>query len=219
MNYILIFLLLLLLLQLALRRSNRLKANQIRDTAQAPDMICSLTHVPSRLHWDRQLVINNFFHNEKLYWRRKKSLAKDNPFLSITLADVSVNRSGHTDLFFSYPEDALINITEEEPTHYTDNEVLVLSISKSDFHKEPKRIFEVGTDETQYVVEMHLVHDPLDCNKAHAMFRFKFDNYFVTFEDYKNSFGVNKPKEIKKLRNLCKDELFKMIVSRIVDFE
>lgn len=216
MNCLLIFLSLLLLFQLVLRRSNSLRVKQR----------CQLSHVPKRLHWDGKTIIYNFFHEEKLYWRRKKEdilKDNDNPFLSIKLADVSVNRSGKSGLLFSFPEDTLINITDSENTHYKGFDVLELSINKIDFHTQTKKIFvepqNVDFNEKQYIVEMCLIHDPLDCNRAHSMFRFKFDGQFVNFEDYSNSFGISKPKSIKILRSSCKDELRKMIMRRIVDFE
>ena len=98
-----------------------------------------------------------------------------------------------------------------------------MSINKIDFHTQAKKIFvepqNVDFNEKQYIVEMCLIHDPLDCNRAHFMFRFKFDGQFVNFKDYNNSFGVSKQQSIKRLRSICKDELRKMIMRKIVDFE
>ena len=221
MTFLLYFLLLLLLIHLVLRRSNNFRTEQPLPLLKAhTPMICTRPHVPSYLHWDRETVINNFFHNEELYWRRSKTdLEKENPFLSITLADVSVNRSGNSQIFFSNPKDVLINIENESENHYSGFGVLILSVNKNDFDKEPKKKFmENDIDGQIYIVEMHLIHDPIDCNKAHSMFRFKFDGQFVKFEEYKNSFGKDLPKVIKKLRKSCKDELQKMIVNRIVEF-
>lgn len=219
MPFLLWFLSLLLLIQLALRRSNNFRTEQGHPKAHLP-MICKLAHVPSYLHWDRETVFNKFFHNEELYWRRSKAdIEKENPFLSITLADVSVNRSGNNEVFFSKPQDVLINIENTNETHYSGYGVFILSVNKIDFDKESKKSFtEIDTNGQMYIVEMHLIHDPIDCNKAHSMFRFKFDSQFVKFDEYKNSLGKDLPKVLKKLRKCCKDELQKMIVSRIVEF-
>ena len=184
-------------------------------------MICTLPHVPLHLHWDRKTFQPNFYHNEKLYWRRQiEKLEEENPFLAITLADVSVNRSGNDEIFFSNPQDVLLKLDNDGETHYWGQGILVLSINKRYFDKETKKVFteQIEPNGKQLVAEMHLVHDPLDCNKAHSMFRFKFDGQFVNFLDYKNSFGKDSPKAVKRLRNICKDELRKMIVRKIIDF-
>lgn len=184
-------------------------------------MICTLPHIPSHLHWDRKTIQPNFYHDEKLYWRRPiEKLEEENPFLTITLADVSVNRSGNDKMFFSNHEDVLLKLDNDGETHYTGQGILILAIHKIDFDKESKKGFTeyIEPNGKQLTAEMHLVHDPLDCNKAHSMFRFKFDGQFVKFSDYKNSFGKDTPKAVKRLRNICKDELRKMIVSKIVEF-
>jgi hypothetical protein len=184
-------------------------------------MMCTLPHIPKHLHWDRITIQPNFYHNENLYWRRPlEKLKEENPFLTITLADVSINRSGNDEMFFSNPQDVLLKMDTEAETQYFGQGILVLSVNKMDFHKEPKKVFieEIEPKGKQLIAELHLVHDPLDCNKAHSIFRFKFDGQFVKFSDYKNSFGKDTPKAVKRLRTICKDELRKMIVSKIVEF-
>ncbi len=214
MNLILLPLFLILIVQLSIKRKK-----SINNKSK-----CQLPHVPNYLHWDGNTIVNSFFHGEKLYWRRSlKEISNDNPFTTITLADISMNRSGKSGLLFSTAKDSLIDITKGLPAYYENCGVIELCVEKSNYHKIAKKTFidplTVDKNENQYIVEMYLVHDPLCCNSAHSMFRFKYDGQFVRFEDYKNSFGTDKPKSIKRLRSICKDELCKMIISRIVDFD
>jgi hypothetical protein len=222
MNFLLIFLSLLLLRQLSLRRSNNFKNKQKGDIKRTLET-CTIPHVPTYLHWDGSTIVDKFFHDEKLYWRVSKTDISPKPFSSITLAEVSFNRSGNADLFFCNEKDALLNTTNNDEEFHSNCEVIELSIQKQDFDKNTVKTFtepqDIKEGEKLYTVEMHLVHDPLICNNAHSMFRFKFEGEFVKFKEYKNSFGKDTPKAIKKLRSICKDELFKMQVRRIVDFD
>ncbi len=220
MNGLLVSLSILLFIQLSLRR---IVGKQKQSDVQLTPEKCTIPHVPPHLHWDGITVVEIFSHNEKLFWRIQKTNNIDNPFLSIKLVDISVNRSGSEDVFFCNAIDTLINITNPSETHYTNCDVLELSIEKQNLNKETIKKFsspsEIAEGETQYSVELHLIHDPMPCNKAHSMFRFKFDGEFVKWDDYKNSFGKDTPKALKRLRQICKDELYKMIVRRIVCFD
>lgn len=141
MGFVFIFLSLLLLVQLAIRRSNYLKP--IENDKKTVEPFCPLTHVPTRLHWDGYFLKNSFFHDEKLYWRIKKENA-DNPFGTITLTDISakrpfdpitltdisINRSGISPLILSEPQDVFINITGEGEPFYKEFDVIELGIKK-----------------------------------------------------------------------------------------
>lgn len=219
MGFIIIFLSLLLLVQLVIRRSNYLKP--IEKDKKIVDPLCTLTHVPTRLHWDGYFKKNNFFHDEKLYWRIKKENT-DNPFGTITLTEVSVNRSGISPNILSEPQDVFINITGEGEPFYKEFDVIELGIKKIELDKKPQKEYhfpEIKTENVpQISVMLQLIHDPLPCNIAHSMFRFIFDKEIVTFDNYKTGFGGN-GKLLKRLRQICRDEIHKMIIRRIVDFD
>ena len=223
MGFIIVFLLLLLFIQLVIKRSNNFNPiEKNKEFEKQPDrQLCNLAHVPARLHWDGHFKEDKFFHDEKLYWRIKKE-NKENPFGSITLTDISVNRSGISPQYWSEPQDALINITGEGTPIYQGLDVIELSIKKIQLDKEPQKIYQYPETQNenipQIAVILQLIHDPLDCNKAHSMFRFIFDNNIVTFDNYKSGFGGS-AKSLKRLRQICRDEIHKMIIRRIVDFD
>ena len=219
MGFIIIFLSLLLLVQLAIRRSNYLKP--IENDKKTVEPLCILPHVPTRLYWDGYFKKNNFFHDEKLYWRIKKENT-ENPFGTITLTDISVNRSGISPQILSEPQDVFINITGEGEPIYKEFDVIELSIKKIELDRKPQKLYqfpEIMTENVSQVsVILQLIHDPLPCNNAHSMFRFIFDKEIVTFDNYKTSFGGN-GKPLKRLRQICRDDIHKMIIRRIVDFD
>jgi hypothetical protein len=224
MGLIIIFLSLLLLVQLAIRRSNYFKPIEIDNSPTEIDnlpneILCHLPHVPIRLQWDGHFKEDNFFHDEKLYWRIKKEI-KDNPFGAITLTDISVNRSGISPQILSEPQDVFINITGEGEPFYKEFDVIELSIKKIELDKEPQKVYQFPEiiDENMIPISviLQLIHDPIPCNNAHSMFRFLFNGNIVTFDNYKMGFGN---KLLKNHRKACRDDIAKMIIRRIVDFD
>ena len=158
-----------------------------------------------------------FFHDEKLYWRRKKPNDR-NPFSSITLADVSINRSGTKNEFFSNPEDVLWNLEANDEVRYANQGVITIAVKKIGLNENFVREFSKTEDGITETVKMNLIHDPIICNKAHSMFRFVYKEEIVTFDNYKEGLGQSR-KALKRLRRECKDELVKIIVSRVVNFD
>ena len=61
-------------------------------------------------------------------------------------------------------------------------------------------------------VYMSLLHEPINCNYAHTIFKFIYQvNIEVTFGNYKETLGH---KRAKKVRSACKLELQKMRIRR-----
>ena len=95
---------------------------------------CELSHIPKRLHTEDKPIISIFVDGEFLY-RRCNLSESENPYLKISLAELSHNRSGHLDNIISNRKDVLFNISLSEeyseeigngawmasPIHHTDN--------------------------------------------------------------------------------------------------
>lgn len=59
---------------------------------------------------------------------------------------------------------------------------------------------------------MSLLHEPINCNYAHTIFKFVYQtNIEVTFDNYKETLGHNRA---KKVRNSCKLKLQEMMIRR-----
>jgi len=163
--------------------------------------------------------VNEFFNEEKLFWRCK-DFSNINPFKTIRLADVSVNRSGSEEVFFSEAQDVLWNIFEDqEQERYAEHGFIVLSIMNLGLNEYFVRKYQETLHDVTVSAEMQLIHDPLLCNRAHSMLRFTYEGNTVKFEDYKKGFGKKSPKALERLRRVCKDELLKIIVSKVVNFD
>jgi len=89
---------------------------------------CSLNYIPERLHQNDKLPINFFEVGEFLYRRcDKKDL--DNPFKTISITELSHNRSGLKGNVFCNEPDVLFNINADEVIEkYNDKVVCVLEI-------------------------------------------------------------------------------------------
>lgn len=175
---------------------------------------CSLSYIPKRLHWGSKKKINVFFLNEELYWRCDQSNF-DNPYTSISLADVSINRQGNPKSPISHPSDVLYDTTDSLNEKYHKG-VIVLEIKKIN-QPYVKEYNLIDANNININVKMELLHDPLCCMFPHCIFQFRLNNSIVTIENYKKTFGKDN-KHLSRLRKSCKDELTRMIKLKIVEF-
>jgi len=178
---------------------------------------CSLHYIPKRLHARGRQNINKFYVGEYLF-RRCEEADKLNPFLKISLVDLSVNRSGKR-YKISKPEDVLYNTN---PQSYGGAEILDLSIAflkiseldktdnynKSYTHTKPG--INGGTSQTN-TCKILLKHKKEECNYAHSAFEIYYDNTEQTFSNYSKLLQRNNP-----LKSWCKNEIAKMIVKEEV---
>lgn len=177
---------------------------------------CELPYIPNYLHWDNKEINPNFFHEEKLFWRCRPEKA-ENPYKTISLAEVSVNRSGNKDNFYSKPDDVFWDTTNSENERYEDFIALQLAVKKVDFDKNPEKVVTAYNSNNDLLKAiLALVHDPLPCNYSHCLIRVILEGDIITLDNYKKKFGK---KSLKRLRQACKDEVSKMIIRREIDFD
>ena len=169
-------------------------------------MLCVLKHIPERLHTNSKPIINEFKVGEEIY-RRCKPEELENPFTSISIADLSVNRQG-MDKEMSQPEDVLINILECGAENYN-LEICTLEIKSllenNTFHKE----FTEEKNGVKFKAEMKLIHAPDCCMYPHCEFRVWLDNEHITI----SNFSI-KLKKLKGIKAELRHELAKMIIQK-----
>lgn len=168
--------------------------------------ICTLPHIPERLHTKERLALKEFFIDEELYWRCKPKI--ELPYSAITLSDVSHNRQGHSENIISESLDVLWNIDASKDFEKYEYDIVVLKIKEL----LPNHTFSKQFEEDNYKVSMSLIHEPINCNYAHTIFKFIFQlDTEVTFKNYDDTLGS---KKAKKIRSLCKIEIQKMIIRK-----
>lgn len=172
-------------------------------------MACDFAHVPERLHRNNRPTASIFEVGEEVYRRCTKEEI-ENPFKSISICELSVNRQGTEENRISLPEDVLVNITSREVPHILAKEICVLVIRDLNPATQTynKDFFEVKDNRT-YTANMTLVHDPHECMYPHSLFRITVDDDVITFANYEDTI-----KRLKQLRTLLKSELAAMIVQR-----
>ncbi len=187
-------------------------------------MLCELSYIPPRLVWGGRPVVPTFKIGEKLF-RRCKAEERENPFDSISLVDLSLNRGGDEDFEFSVPRDVLFNTnpTEKKMQQLFDDEVVVeLEImelnSKAQYKKkfyEPELDQNEEKSNDQFCCEIFLRHKPDKCNYSHCAFEFYFKGELVTWSNYTKTLG-KKNSETSKIRTKCKFEISRMIIKEEV---
>jgi hypothetical protein len=176
---------------------------------------CELSHIPKRLHTEDKPIISIFVDGEFLY-RRCNLSESENPYLKISLAELSHNRSGHLDNIISNRKDVLFNISlsekysEEIFTHGSDGLPIDICTLKVE---NPKNVF------YQKIIgefSIDLIHNPECCMYPHCVIRIsKGDEVLKKFEDFKNTLGTNK---YKKERQQIRHEIAGMICSKKIIF-
>ena len=172
---------------------------------------CSILYIPEHLHQNDKPIIEEFHDSELLFWRlgKNSSIA---PYSTISLFDVSCNRSGVEPNILSTKEDVLWNIEQNATQEKYISDIVTLIIRRIFPDNPPnKPILDDSNKENIKSVLMKLIHDPLPCNYAHSMFMFELDNVSINKENYKNSFGSG---IYKNLRKACRDELHKAILKK-----
>ncbi len=176
-------------------------------------MGCKIDYIPSRLHTNNRQDINEFYIAERLF-RRCKEEEKINPFDTISLSDVSVNREGSGDNKLSLPEDVLYNMNPDngkgEKLNLSISYLNILELNNQNQYFKILCSYNVNTSLTD-ICQICLKHKKEDCNYSHSAFVFCYNGVEISnFEIYKNTW------KNKKLRTKCKNELSKMIIKEEV---
>jgi hypothetical protein len=179
---------------------------------------CPLDHIPNRLQWGLKRRKNNFYLGEELYWRcNPNKIDSENPYSDISLFDVSINRQGNPKKPICIDRDVLFNIEGKGITLYEQG-IITLKIKELsnpyNYRKKFQESFPNSEDDKIYIVNMELIHKPLQCMFPHSVFQFTFENVAVTKENYGNGFGKSN-RTLSKLRQKCKAELLGMIIKEV----
>lgn len=181
---------------------------------------CSLTHIPERLHYTTdKAIISDFYVGDVLY-RRVSEESLENPFVSISLIDLSHNIGTNNKTEYSQDSDVLFSIIESNQFHSYPNQypIPLQIISVNDENKYDK-IFECSVN-NQLKTRIRLVHDPIKCMYPHCVFQFfNFDGeeeIEITFENYKTTLGHNR---YRRIRTLLRQELALMIMRKSISQE
>ncbi len=181
-------------------------------------MSCHLPHIPQRLHSGERLNNPDFYIGELLY-RRCELKHINNPFDTINLYDVSLNRQGPADNPYCEELDVLFNTKDEIPP-ILEQEVVPLVITNLNENLRYSKLMEGSQDDgrgnsIKLNCTIVLEHALIPCNYAHAVFSFYYDGQIVTEENYKSLLG-KKNAGHSELRTRCKTEISKMILRREV---
>lgn len=165
---------------------------------------CKIPYIPERLHRKDRGLIEEFYNDELLYRRSKKSEV-NSPF-QITLTDLSVNRQGAQTCILSEADDVLFSLDlDDENVTYIGMEVVKMKVLNVDNQYKTYRFVDGP-------VKMQLLHNPLDCNYSHSVFRVWYNDQIITFGNWNESLGV---KSARGYRTLLRNELGKMIIREV----
>ncbi len=167
---------------------------------------CFLEHIPKNLHRRGRKLCKKFYLHEEIY-RRCPTHLIDNPFATITLSDVSLNRQGNPRKSICQPDDVLFNVvdsTGHNVPKYNES-VIILKIKRLLKNKTYKKVLTYNGN----TLIMYLKHSPEPCNYSHTVFEFVLNDSIVTFDNYNNGLKKN---AYKRLRDDCRLEISKMII-------
>lgn len=175
---------------------------------------CSLPQIPARLHASGRPVLPFFEVGEWLY-RRCKPAEVANPYATISLTDLSVNRTGPAEVApLCEAQDVLRNFSHSDTKEWIEDQVAVAMVIKEVNQGRTYRY-----EATQTIGEivdtciLELTHAQEPCNYSHSAFKLFLNGDEVTFDNYKSTLGE---KKCRKLRDQCRFELSKMIVKNEV---
>ena len=173
---------------------------------------CSISYIPERLHRNNRPIIDHFEVGECLYMRCKPDVVH-NPYMGISITELSHNRQGLSTNYLSIPDDVMYNIDIEKNYEIIPDRVIcILKIKSLNAENKYRKVFTQTKNEHQHECVIELLHDPECCMYPHAVFRVWLDNIRITYDNYEKT--INKLKEIKQK---LKYELASMIVRLEVD--
>lgn len=173
---------------------------------------CKLEYIPKRLHKNGRIAIGEFQNGERLYFRCNPNEI-DNPYLKISLADLSHNRSGFPVGNLSERDDVLWNIVQSKNfERHTDKGICTLEIEKMEYNKYHKSFTQDknGTVNTAY---FELIHDPEECMYPHCIFKLTLNGEHIKIETYKESL-----KRLSEIKDQIKHDLAAMILTEKLKF-
>jgi len=169
---------------------------------------CQLRYIPINLHYESKSIIFEFEIGEFLY-RRCKPEELENPFQSISITELSHNRSGDAKNPLCAENDVLYNISNDENERYINRVVCTLEIKSLNENKGYKKTYSQQKNDKKYFCSMELIHEPDPFMYPHCVFRISINDETITYENYDSTI-----KKLNQIRNQLKDELASMILRK-----
>lgn len=167
---------------------------------------CSIPYIPARLKTNDRPILEQFQVGEFLYMRCKAE-SLQNPYKSISITELSHNRSGQSDIPLCNPDDVLYSIKkEEEFEKYTGLEICTLEIISLNQDNKYAKEYTHEKDGIESHGKLELLHEPKPCMYPHSVFRVWFNGTLVTYQNYASTIG-----RYKEIRTKIKEELASMI--------
>jgi hypothetical protein len=167
---------------------------------------CSKPYIPEYLQ-QKGRAENQIFHVKEEIYLRCSDEDLENPFLKISIAQLSVNRQGNPSNSISTATDVLFNITDEPIERYN-KKVCVLSIKSLTENQSYCKVY----TEKEVTIMLTLEHDPTSCMYPHCEFRVYKNGTEVKKSDYSKF-----RKTFRATRLELKQELQDMITRRIIE--
>lgn len=170
---------------------------------------CRLNYIPDRLHWDSRPIKEEFNVGDILY-RRCEHDELENPYLKISLVEISHNLGTCGEEVISESHDVLFSIREDEQFEkYSDKEIATIEIKKLNEAGQYKKSFtqiKNGGEVTGYIT---LIHDPVSCMYPHSIFRIYYNDTCVGFENYRQTL-----QKANQIRTSIREELAFMLIRK-----
>ncbi len=167
---------------------------------------CLLPYIPTRLHTNDKPIIEQFEVGEYLYMRCTLDQLS-NPYKSISITELSHNRSGLKDNILCNPDDVLFSITQDEEFGKHENlDICTLEIISLNAGGKFNKLYTESKNEITYTGRLELLHEPESCMYPHCVFRVWLNNDRVTYDNYKATL-----KKVQKIKTEMKEELASMI--------
>lgn len=180
-------------------------------------MTCEYAEIPKHLHANGRSPEMHFRPTEFLF--RRGDFDRELHISKISLAHLSVNRSGTKDLFFSEAEDARHFVDAEGSYHCFSGSIDTLLLDDSGLENGNSKIYseryEVNGKEVIACAQVMLCQVPEPCNYAHSTFEFEYNGKrMIAFPREENTLSQGRGKKAKyvgRLRAAIRDDISKMI--------
>lgn len=162
-------------------------------------------YIPNHLYSNNKPIINLFNIGDVLYHRCSYEKL-GNPYLSITITDLSHNIGVNNGNVISSKEDVLYSIKRDELIQKYDQAICELEIVSLNVNSNYHKFFYQIKNEKEIKGEIKLLHQPVPFMYPHCIFRVWIDDVIVTYDNYKASL-----KKVNEIRTAIKHEFTKMI--------
>ncbi|MCB0760844.1 MAG: hypothetical protein KDC12_04920 [Flavobacteriales bacterium] len=180
-------------------------------------MACEYEEIPPRLHREGRNIIPEFLSEEYLY--RRGDFGKELAYSGISLAHISVNRSGRQEWLLSQPDDVRHYIQDGE-YRFDNGPITTMTLEDSPLTNGSGVNYEEEFDNQgnveSVVAVMQLRHEPEECNFSHSTFVFIYQGQeMIALPKEVANYGTNlgrRAKYVSRIRQSIRDDIDKLIV-------